>query len=143
MKRILVVEDSDGDAALIQMFLQTAHSDCLVETLADDDETGGGGLAAKLRAIANDRDRRPDLILLDLGRPERTAQALLTKINSEPVFAPVPVIAVSHSGNPEIIQLIYQLNANACIVKPSELGIYRSAIAALVVFWLMTASLPP
>ncbi len=143
MKRILVVEDSDGDAALIQMFLQTAHSDCVVETLSDDEGADGGSLASGLRAIARDRDKRPDLILLDLGSPEHTGQRLLTMINSEPVFAPVPVIVVSHSGNPEIVQLLYQLNANACIVKPSELGIYRSAIAALVVFWLMTASLPP
>ncbi len=82
MARILIAEDSPDIRALIQMLLEGAGH----EVIAVSD-----GRAA----VAATRNRRPDLVLMDLSLPILSGWEAARQIRNDPATAPIPIVAVT------------------------------------------------
>ena len=90
---VLVAEDNDDHALLIQMALEEA-SDIPVEIVrARNGDEAVGAL----------HEHRPDLILLDLKMPGRTGHEVLEVVKGDEDFRRIPVAVLTSSDRDEDI----------------------------------------
>ena len=107
---VLLAEDNDDHALLIQMALERASSIPLeVHRAHNGDE-----------AIAMVDDVRPDLILLDLKMPGRTGLEVLEAIKADDEFRRIPVAVLTSSDRDEDVAQSYGLGGNHFITKPEN-----------------------
>ena len=135
MTRILLVEDNDSDAFLIQEALREAGVDAPVHV-----ETDGEAAIAHLRGL--DAGRRPELMLLDLNLPRMDGREVLRQVKGDPGLRGMPVIILTTSSAPPDIELAYDRGANAYVRKPLGMDRLTEAASAIRDFWLRTATLP-
>jgi CheY-like chemotaxis protein len=86
---------------------------------------------------------RPDLIFLDLNLPRKDGREVLAEIKSDPDLKRIPVVILTTSSEARDMLESYNLHANCCIVKPSDLEQFFDAILTAERFWLSTVTLPP
>lgn len=105
MARILVVEDeADIRQVLLYNLGQAGHE-------AIPAERGGDGLALA-------RERRPDLVLLDLMLPDLSGLDVCRQLKSDSALRSIPVIMVT-ARSEEIDRVVgFELGADDYIVKP-------------------------
>jgi len=105
MARILVVEDeADIRQVLLYNLGQAGHE-------AIPAERGADGLALA-------RERRPDLVLLDLMLPDVSGLDVCRQLKSDPALRSIPVIMVT-ARSEEIDRVVgFELGADDYIVKP-------------------------
>lgn len=129
--RLLLIEDDQGHADLIQVSLE-AHGDDL-----DINHVNNG-------AKANDYLRnqgeyaevtRPDLVLLDLNSPKISWHEVLEQIKSDESLQSVPVVVLTTSANEQDISKDYHHNANSYLAKPVDFEKFQSMIHDLRVYW--------
>lgn len=110
--RALIVEDDPGIAHLLREVLAARGYE--VEAVAD------GALA-----LGAAQDRRPDVILLDIGLPNVHGFGVLTELREDPALAEVPVVVISGWCTPALAAQAIEAGATAAIGKPfpiDELG---------------------
>ncbi|NIQ96365.1 MAG: response regulator [Desulfuromonadales bacterium] len=118
--KVLVVEDHDKFAALLQTLLE--RNDYAVERASD-------GVAA-LTAVARSR---PDAVLLDLRLPRLSGAEVLKKIRRAPATRDLPVVVISGAyRGEENGRAVKKLGADAFIEKPCRPGQILQALAAAV-----------
>ena len=80
------------------------------------------------------RDRRPDVVLLDLHLPDITGEEVLDELRSRPETADVPVIVVSAEASKGRVQRLRQRGAHDYLTKPIDvvqlLGVVNATLAA-------------
>ncbi len=108
--RVLVAEDNDDHALLIQMALERA-SRLPVEVVRarNGDE-----------AVAAIQDRVPDLILLDLKMPGRSGHEVLEMVKQDDEYRRIPVAVLTSSDRDDDIARSYGLGGNHFITKPEN-----------------------
>ena len=132
--RILLVEDSEADAILVQEALSQVSDGHSVETVRD-----GERALARLRSSTAPR---PDLVLLDLNLPRKDGRAVLAEIKADEALRSIPVIVLTTSSAPADVAYAYTHSANSYVRKPLGLDALVEAAAAIRDFWLRTATLP-
>ena len=137
-KKILLVEDNAGDAVLLREAFNSFGIDQDIEVVTD----GERALAALSNYEALDAAGRPDLVLLDLNLPGLNGKEVLSSIRSNRAFQTLPVIVLSSSSAATDIADAYALQANAYVVKPTEMSGYLDMVRKLYDFWLNLAQLP-
>ncbi len=72
------------------------------------------------QALAALRQRRPDLVLLDLKMPKLDGYQVCRILKNDPTTSPIPIILFSASSTHEVAlrDKSLQLGANDCIRKP-------------------------
>lgn len=133
--RILLVEDNDADALLIQEALREAGVDQPVHVSPD-------GEAAMAHLEATSSSTPPDLVLLDLNLPRMDGREVLRRVKGDPSLREIPVIVLTTSAAPEDIAMAYGRGANAFVRKPLGMDRLVDAASAIRDFWLRTAELP-
>lgn len=125
-KRILLVEDSEDDAALVVRVHRRLGRTERVDVIGDPD-----------LVIENLReDGIPRLLLLDLKLPRRSGLELLREIRSREAYKAMPIVVLTSSSEAEDVALSYELGANSCLQKHVE---YESAVDTLQAafnYWL-------
>lgn len=107
---ILLAEDNDDHALLIQMALERAtRIPIQVHRANNGDE-----------AIKMVEEVRPDLILLDLKMPGRTGHEVLEAIKADDEFRRIPVAVLTSSDRDEDVAESYGLGGNHFITKPEN-----------------------
>lgn len=107
---VLLAEDNDDHALLIQMALERATPiPVKVHRAHNGDE-----------AIAMVEDVSPDLILLDLKMPGRTGHEVLEAIKADEEFRRIPVAVLTSSDRDEDVAQSYGLGGNHFITKPEN-----------------------
>jgi len=130
-KSILVVDDIEGNRAMLRDVLGTLGFDV--------SEAGNG-----MECIEAVRNRRPDLIVMDLAMPvmdgcEATRQIRLTQSPAD-----LPILATSAGVAPEADLRSRDAGANAFLPKPIERGRLLDVIGKLMrLTWIDGDSLPP
>jgi len=115
MSTILIVEDNEKNMKLVRDILQhQGHT-----TLEAATGTDGVRLA---------RERRPDLILMDIQLPDIDGIAALRQIRAQPNLDATPVIAVSASVMPDEQQKVVSSGFDAFITKPIDLKRFRETV---------------
>jgi CheY-like chemotaxis protein len=121
-----LVEDESDEAD----FLQTgfAESRC---PLRVDVKTDTWSTLLTLRNGAP----RPELILLDIDRPDLNGMRLLHQVKTDRELRHIPVIALTAQDDPERLKETYGAYVTACVRKPMDLAEYRSLAEAISRFW--------
>jgi CheY-like chemotaxis protein len=108
--RVLLAEDNDDHALLIEMALSRA-SPLPVEVL----RARNGDEAVELV-----RNSAPDLILLDLKMPGRTGHEVLEVVKADDLLRRIPVAVLTSSDRDEDVARSYGLGGNHFITKPEN-----------------------
>jgi two-component system, OmpR family, response regulator MtrA len=75
--------------------------------------------AAALAAI---RERRPDLVVLDIAMPEVDGLEVLRRLRSDPQTSELPVLLLSARAQEDDVRLAFATGANAYVKKPFSPG---------------------
>ncbi len=137
--QILVVDDDDADALMIEEALGDAEMRTTVNRVADGREA-----LDYLHRIAPYTDAsRPDLILLDLNMPRMDGRETLAAIKSDDGLKAIPVVILTTSGAAPDIVSSYQHRANAYVTKPFGLDDFEATVRQIDRFYREVAVLPP
>lgn len=104
MKNILVIEDDDFFRDLLRKKISPKEFN-IIEAV--DGEKG-------LEAV---REKKPDLILLDLLLPNIDGFEVLSKIKADPKTSSIPVVIISNLGQQEDIERGLKLGAVDYLIK--------------------------
>jgi CheY-like chemotaxis protein len=78
------------------------------------------------------RERRPDLVLLDINLPDRSGHEVLAELRGDPGLHDVPVIAVSAHAMPEDIRIGLKAGFDRYHAKPLDFQALMHDIASLL-----------
>ncbi|MES2992732.1 MAG: response regulator [Pseudomonadota bacterium] len=115
MSTILIVEDNEKNMKLVRDILQHKGHVTLEAV------TGRDGVR-----IA--RERRPDLVLMDIQLPDIDGIAALREIRADPALDATPVLAVSASVMPDDQHKIATSGFDALITKPIDLKTFLETV---------------
>jgi two-component system response regulator len=131
---VLIVDDSDDDAALTLEALRSAAPGTSVLRLTDGEQAlhficGSNGYARRAAGL-------PRLVLLDLHMPGMDGIAVLETLRARPEMRQLPIVLWTSCANPLFVEQALQAGASAYHVKPSNLDAYRAEMEAIVHRWL-------
>lgn len=136
---IILVEDDDGHATLIEKNLRRAGLANSYKRLKDGQEA--------LDYFAG--DSCPDgsavnscLVLLDIKMPRVDGIEVLRRMKADPRTAMIPVIMLTTTDDPREVERCYQLGCNVYVTKPVEYESFLEAVKRLGLF-LQVVKLPP
>lgn len=132
MLRILLVEDSKPDAAIMTRLLKESGLPHIL-TIVND----GAKVAPALAA-----DPLPDLIILDLNLPHKNGHQVLAEIKGDARLRSIPVIVLTTSTDSQDVIRSYNGFASSYIVKPTTLESARQAVKILSIYWGDVVTLP-
>ena len=131
---VLVVDDSDNDAALTLASLRNAAPDATMLRLTDGEQALHFLCAAD--GFVGRPSQLPKLVLLDLHMPGMDGIAVLQALRARPEMQQVSVVLWTSSSDPLSIEQALQSGASAYRIKPSSLDAYRAEIDLIVQRWL-------
>ena len=136
--RILVVDDDDADALMIEEALEAADRPAVVDRVADGREA--------LRYLRQEDEHasaeRPDIVLLDLNMPGMHGREVLSEIKSDRDLTAIPVVVLTTSGEAADIVESYRHQASAYVTKPIDLDSFEAVVREINRFYRDTAVLP-
>ena len=136
--QILVVDDDDADALMIEEALDAAGHNTVVSRVAD----GREALDYLHREGPYAEALRPDLILLDLNMPRMDGRETLAAIKTDEKLKAIPVVILTTSGAAPDIVSSYQHRANAYVTKPFGLDDFEATVRQIDRFYREVAVLP-
>lgn len=132
---ILLVEDNPKDVFLIQRALRKAEIVTPLQIVNDGDVA-----VQYLAGEASYSDRvtypLPVVVLLDLKLPRRSGAEVLTWIRQQPQLRRLPVVILTSSREYADINHIYDIGANAYIVKPLDFDQLVDILKTLDLHWI-------
>jgi len=135
---VLLVEDDPDDAELMVKALRQCVHQARFTVVEDGEEA-----IDYLHRRGPFRDAaRPHLILLDLHLPRKGGHEVLAEIKGDEGLRRIPVIILTGSEDESDFRIAYDLHANCCVSKPSDLGEFAQTVKQIERFWLHVASIP-
>jgi len=116
---ILIVEDNDKNLKLVRDVLQVKGYATIEAGTAED-------------GIVLARERRPDLILMDIQLPGMNGIAAIGVLRADPTTAAIPVVAVTASVMPQDRNKITEAGFNAYVGKPINLKEFLDTVCTLL-----------
>lgn len=135
---ILLVEDSDSDAAQTREALEDGRHPVVVHTLNTSDEA----LGFLRREGEYYNAVRPQFILLAHKLPRLDGLKLLGAIKSDTELKNIPVIMLTESSRAVDKLVAYRHLANSYVVKPEDPKQFGKFVRGIERFWLDLAVLP-
>ena len=118
---VLLVEDSPGDVRLTREAFDHADISVRLHVAVD----GVEAMAFLKREGEHAEAARPDLILLDLNLPKMDGREVLANIKQDLSLKTIPTVILTTSEAEADINKSYELQANAYLSKPGQLGRIR------------------
>ena len=118
-RTILLVEDDPGLCRALAAGLEEAGYETRVVHTA-------------VAGLAQARDWRPDLVLLDLRLPDLDGPALLGRLAADPRTAGIPLVAMCREADPDSAGAARAAGAQAVLTAPFEVEEVRRTVAAQV-----------
>lgn len=135
---ILVVEDDDGDALMIEEALERSDMPGAVSRVTDGQEA-----IDYLRRNGPYADAgRPDVVLLDLSMPRVDGREVLAEIKADDALKSIPIVVLTTSEAATDILSSYQHQANAYVTKPLNLDDFETAVQQIDRFYRDVVQLP-
>lgn len=127
--KILLIEDDDGHATLIQMNLRDAGITNPIEHVTD-----GQSAVEYLEDYVSENRTESLLILLDLNLPVLDGYGVLEALKSNDLTRKIPVIVLTSSDNQDEIERCYELGCNVYLRKPVDYMHFVHAVKQLGLF---------
>ena len=137
---ILLVEDNPDDVELTLKAFKK-HNLANEITVARDGEEALEILFNPQRDFP--RQKRPDLILLDLKLPKVDGLEVLQQIKGDPRTQPIPVVILTTSKEESDLIRSYKLGVNSYIRKPVDFDKFVEVVKQLGLYWLLLNESPP
>jgi CheY-like chemotaxis protein len=135
---ILLVEDSEGDAGLVEEAFEEIEIEKNLHIAEDGEEA-----LLFLNKQGQFLDApRPDIILLDLNLPKKDGREVLQEIKEDTNLKNIPVVVLTTSGAEKDVFAAYSSHANAYVNKPLDFDQFINAVKSIAKFWLETVELP-
>ena len=129
---ILIAEDDDGHAELIQDHLREAGVTNPMRRFRDGQE------AWDFLSIVNGGGHRENdqayLLLLDIRMPRMDGVEVLRRVKGSPVLHNMPVIMLTTTDDPSEVEACYQLGCNCYVTKPIDYTRFSEALRTLGLF---------
>lgn len=135
---ILMVEDSVPQARLTMGALRKAQFEHRLTWLRD----GAEAMQFLQQTGKFTRAPEPDLILLDLGLPGKDGREVLSETKADPTLTAIPVVVMTASTDEEDRVQSENLNVEAYLQKPVDLGKFLELIRELKRYWKEDMVLP-
>jgi CheY-like chemotaxis protein len=135
---VLLVEDDEGDALIIQEAFEYYKIRNRLHVVTD----GDAALRFLRRMEPYAEAPRPGLILLDVNLPRLGGLEVLSELKSDPDLLVLPVVMLTSSRAEEDILRSYALHANAYVSKPVDFEHFIEAIRQIDDFFLTLVRLP-
>ncbi len=126
---VLIAEDDDGHAALIEKNLRRAGVEKLCHRLRDGQEALEYFFQADKTQPGKTWNRY--LLLLDINLPRVNGIEVLRRIKRHEVLKNVPVLMLSTTDNPDEVETCHAIGCNFYLTKPTEPETFAHAIINL------------
>jgi len=129
---VLIAEDDDGHAALIEKNLRRAGMEKPCHRLRDGQETleyflGPGNMQQGKTAHGY-------LLLLDINLPRVNGIEVLRRMKEHEVLKRIPVLMLSTTDSPQEVEACHSIGCNFYLTKPTEPETFAQAIIRLGAF---------
>lgn len=134
---ILLVEDDENDATLVQLAFQRNN-------ILNRVQWAKNGLEAVAYLNGEDEyaDRQaypfPEVLIVDLKMPRMSGLELLTWIRDHPDYRVIPTIIMTASRLDVDIEKAYSLGANTYMVKPASLDELARMVKVTHEYWALS-----
>jgi CheY-like chemotaxis protein len=122
--RIMMADDHFPDIVLVREALRSQGIAFEMDVCGDRDS------ALRYLADAEQSQRLPDLIVLDLNLSFRSGLDVLACIRERPLFDQTPVAMLTSSLSPALRNQALQLKADAFLSKPTHLEEFLSGVGS-------------
>ena len=129
--RVLLVEDSRTQAALIAAILESYEVLDLIRVLEDGEQA----LAYLRREGAHADAERPDLVLLDLHLPKKDGIEVLREVKADPDLRQIPVVMLTSSDRQDDVASCYAAGASSYITKPVDVEGMERVLKLVSDYW--------
>jgi CheY-like chemotaxis protein len=133
---ILLVEDNPRDVLLIQRAFRKANVTIPIQ-IVEDGEVAVRYLSGEEPYSDRDRYPLPMLILLDLKLPRKSGTEVLEWLRQQPKLKRLPVVVLTSSREYVDINQVYDLGANAYMVKPVAFDNLVEIVKTLNLHWII------
>lgn len=137
-KKVLLIEDNEGDFKLIEEAINVNNLFIEVELLTDGEQA----MNYLKNKITEEYFDLPDLIIMDLNLPKVQGKELLKVYKEDKVIKKIPVLILSTSSLNADIDECFSLGANAYLIKPIDIFKFFDMMILIDKFWLRTSCLP-
>lgn len=97
---------------------------------------------ADLEDYIQDPDNRPPLIILNMNAQPFNGMDLVRQIRDRQGFETVPIVVLSESALPDVVQAAYTAGATSFILKPGSYNEALFKIKSFINYWFRTVVLP-
>jgi CheY-like chemotaxis protein len=126
---ILIAEDDDGHAALIEKHLRRAGIRMPCHRLRDGQETMEFLSGSGLNQWGKEWYRY--LLLLDINLPRINGIEVLRRMKEHDVLKQVPVLMLSTTDDPREVEICPSIGCNFYLTKPTDPDAFAQVIACL------------
>ena len=129
---ILLAEDDDGHAVLVERNLRRAGVTNRIERVRD-----GQDALDYLHARGPHAGREPDgplLMLLDINMPRIDGVEVLRQLKASPSTSRIPVVMLTTTDNPHEVERCYDLGCSVYVTKPVTYEDLSEAMRRLSLF---------
>jgi CheY-like chemotaxis protein len=130
------VEDNPKDVLLIQRAFRKANVTIPLQVV-EDGEVAVRYLSGEEPYSDRDRYPLPMLILLDLKLPRKSGTEVLEWLRQQPKLKRLPVVVLTSSREYVDINQVYDLGANAYMVKPVAFDNLVEIVKTLNLHWII------
>ena len=135
---ILLVEDNDDDALMIQEAFSEANVVNHIHRVKDGEEA-----MAYLRKQGQYKTADlPGLVLLDISMPKKDGFQVLQEIKSDPQLKQLPIIMLTTSSREEDIVRSYSQGACSYVTKPVGFQKFTEVVRQFHLYWTLVSKLP-
>ncbi|MBO0939638.1 response regulator [Fibrella sp. HMF5335] len=129
----VLVDDDEDDRLLMRMALAETNSQFPVQEF-----TNGAELIDYLESdIKNHADNQIHwLIIMDINMPIMSGPDALRKLQQHPLWRRIPVMMMSTSDDPQLVQQLIDLGAKSYVVKPKSYSGLVNSIKTTFEPWL-------
>jgi len=135
---ILLVEDNEDDAVIIQEVFSDMRLATLINVVRDGEEA----LAYLQRTGKYKVVRMPDIVLLDINMTKKNGFEVLEEIKKDPRLHSLPVVMLTTSHREEDIVRSYAKGACSYIHKLVDLDQFKHLIKQFEHYWTGISRIP-
>jgi len=131
MRLVLVVEDSETEAELLEEGLRDAIPRGAVVAIRSTSEA-----ERYLFSESGELSPAPSLLVIDTSHPGAPVEVLLRRVRADYRTKTIPVVMLSERLGDLEVQDLYRSGANSCLDRPLDSDQFVSMVSAAARYWL-------